>query len=239
MLLEYKYRILRSVLPLCLVFSMLLPVSASAQMLESIDIERADGMAVIKITLSHNIRYRGHFPQDRGSILNIYFDNVALEDSGFQNPNPNPNLKSNPMNPGAPMSNTGSHDMPDEYLRSPPSDLIPFFWVAHLHTTAGDAGLGGYYLSVQFSETENFSVRADEDNRAFYIYVPITQHQNKASAPAAAAPMKADTTPAPVAPNSPPATTSSPVPSRINGSGVAPTAMPIPVPSAPASGDAL
>lgn len=234
MQLKYEYRILRSVLPLCLVCSMLLPLSSAAQMLDSIDIERADGMAVIKITLSHNIRYRGHFPQDRGSILNIYFDNVALEDSGFQNPNPKPN----PMNPGAPMPSVGSHDMPDEYMRSPPSDLIPFFWVAHLHTTAGDAGLGGYYLSVQFSETENFSVRADEDNRALYIYVPITQHQDKTTAPAASAPIKGDTNQPPVAPSSPPATTSSPAPLRVNGSGVTPTSAPKPAPNAPASGDA-
>ena len=231
--LKQEYRILRSVLPLWLVCSMVLPLSAAAQMLDSIDIERADGMAVIKITLSHNIRYRGHFPQDRGSILNIYFDNVSLEDNNIPNPNPNP------MTPGAAIPGGGSHDMPDEYMRSPPSDLIPFFWVAHLHTTAGDSGLGGYYLSVQFSQTENFSVRTDEGNRAFYIYVPITQHQDKTAAPAASAPIKGDTDHAPVLPSSPPATMPSLAPLRVNGSGVTPTSAPktTPTPGAPAAGD--
>ncbi len=107
-----KYWLFRTVLQLWLLYAMTLPLSAAAEMLDSIDIERADGMAVIKITLSHNIRYRGHFPQDRGNILNIYFDNVSLEDNNIPNPN------QNPMMPGAPKSSAGSHDMPDEYMRS-------------------------------------------------------------------------------------------------------------------------
>ena len=222
-----KYCLFRTVLQLWIVCAMTMPLSAAAQMLDSIDIERADGMAVIKITLSHNIRYRGHFPQDRGSILNIYFDNVSLEDNNIPNPNPNP------MNPGTSMPSMGSHEMRDEYMRSPPSDLIPFFWVAHLRTTSGDSGLGGYYLSVQFSETENFSVRADEDNRAFYIYVPITQHQGTSGSSATPAPVKGARGTRPVMPNAepglPPAKALTPTP--------IPESEPAATPEAPATGN--
>lgn len=225
---KQQHKILRAVLQLCLVCAMAVPLSTVAQMLDSIDIERADGMAVIKITLSHNIRYRGHFPQNRGSILNIYFDNVSLENDN--NPTPNPN----PMNPGSSMPSAGMQDMQrDEYMRSPPNDLVPFFWVAHLRTTSGDSGLGGFYLSVQFSESVNFSVRADEDNRAFYIYVPIAQHQDNTSGPATPAPVKGGRGAAPVMPSSPPglppATTPTPAPM--------PGGEPTVTPGAPATGN--
>lgn len=223
-----KHALLQAVLHLCLVCAMAVPLSAAAQMLDSIDIERADGMAVIKITLSHNIRYRGHFPQNRGSILNIYFDNLSLEDNNSPNPNPNP------MNPGSSMPSAGSHDMQrDEYMRSPPSDLLPFFWVAHLRTTSFDSGLGGFYLSVQFSESVNFSVRADEDNRAFYIYVPIAQHQDNTGGPASPAPVKGRRSVAPVMPSSPPGLppVTTPTPAPI------PESEPAAMPGAPATGN--
>lgn len=182
---KQKHKMLQTALQLWLVCAMVQPLLATAEMLDSIDIKRADGMAVIKITLSHNIRYRRHFPQDRGSIINIYFDDVSLENTDRPKPMPMP------MHPGSATPDTGTHDMQrDEYLRSPPSDLVPFFWVAHLRNESSDSSIERFYLSVQFSETVNFSVRADEDNRAFYIYVPISQRQNQTKGSTAPAPEK-------------------------------------------------
>lgn len=196
MMLNQKHEIRRSVLLLWLVCCMMVPLSSSAEMLDSIDIQRADGMAVIKITLTHNIRYKRHFPQDRGSIVNIYFDDVSLENTDRP--------KLTPIQPGSATPDTGTHDTQrDEYLRSPPSDLMPFFWVAHLRNESGDSSFEPFYIQVQFSEVVNFSLRADEENRAFYIYVPIAQHQNQRNRSPSPAPVKGGGGAVPVIPSPP------------------------------------
>ena len=178
---KQKYKIFQAGLQLWLVCALAAPLSAHAALLDSIDIKRADGVAVIKITLSRNVRYRRHFPLDRANIVNIYFDDVALESTG----------RPLPQHPSLSTPDTVSRDpQREEYLRSPPSDLVPYFWVEYLRNEAGDSGFEPYYIAVQFSQTVNFSLRVDEDNRAFYIYVPITQRQNPTKGSATPAPVK-------------------------------------------------
>ncbi len=174
-----KHGMLVAVFQLVMVCTLAVPYAASAEMLDSIDIKRADGVAVIKITLSQNVRYRRHFPLDRGNVINIYFDNVAIES----------NDRPQPTRPGLATPETLTRDVQrEEHLRSPSKDLLPYFWVAYLRNETGDATFEPYYIAVQFSQTVNFSLRADEANRAFYIYVPIAQPQNKTKGSATPAP---------------------------------------------------
>jgi hypothetical protein len=191
---KQKHWIRQAVLQLALVWALAVPLSAGAEMLDSVDIKRADGVAVIKITLSQNVRYRRHFPLDRGNIINIYFDNVAIESAD----------RPQPTRPGLATPETLTRDVQrEEHLRSPASDLVPYFWVAYLRNETGDPTFEPYYIAVQFSQTVNFSLRADEDNRAFYIYVPIAQHQNKTNGTTSPEPVKRGKGDIPVTPSPP------------------------------------
>ncbi len=96
---------------------------------------------MIKIAFSQNVRYRRCFPPDRGNVINIYFDDISLSRDTQREKN----------------------------VRTPLSDLVPPFWAEHLRNEAGDASFEPIYVAVKFSETVNFSQRADEGSRAFYL----------------------------------------------------------------------
>jgi hypothetical protein len=168
---------------------------ASAEMLDRVDLRRSGDIVVIQVHLTRDVRYTKHFPLDHGALLHIYFDEVSLDPVG------------RPQRPGTPESSSRYSNEPEpmheEHMRSPPTKLIPFFWVSYMNHGTHDFALDPFHIVLQFSEPVSYSVRAEEDNRTFSIYVPITHVDSPPAAAPSVSPKKVESVEQPASPAPP------------------------------------
>jgi len=123
-----------------------------AELLSHIDVRKENGIGVIHVVFTRPVIYTHHFPLDHGYLLHIFFNDLTLERG----------------NPGT-LHGTGRPD--DEFMRSPPNNIVPVFWVAYNNFGTGDLGLDPFHLQVQFGQPVHFNVQPDQDNQGFYIFI--------------------------------------------------------------------
>ena len=120
---------------------------AHAQILDEIEVRDGGALAEIRIGFTVTMRYQTHFPAERGELVRVSFQAIALDDSGI--------LKR------------------DEHKKSPPNNLIPAFTVTYNSKSSCFAGRDPVCLEIQFDKPVTYKIRQGEDNRSFYLYVPI------------------------------------------------------------------
>jgi hypothetical protein len=141
-----------------LLVTLCLPIPAAAELLSRIQVQQNDGVGVIHIILTRPVVLTSFFPEKQGYLLHIYFNDVAAG-AGAQS--------SAPRGSG----HSSSSQPVDEYMRSPPTDLVPVFWVTYQSHGINDPALDPNHLMVQFAHEIKFKVQQDRDNRGFYIFV--------------------------------------------------------------------
>lgn len=129
---------------------------AQAQIVDDIEVRDGGALAEIRIIFSLPMRYQTHFPAERGEMVRVSFQAIALDDPGI--------LKR------------------DESKKSPPNKLIPAFTVTYNSHDSCFAGRDPVCMVIQFDKPVTYKVRQSEDNRSFYLYVPI-MHSNPDTVP--------------------------------------------------------
>ena len=130
---------------------------ARAQILDDIEIRADHGIAEVRIGFNLPMRYQKHFPVEHGEIVRVSFQAIALEDPDI--------LRRN------------------EYKKSPPNDLIPGFTITYNYQGSCYAVRDPVCLVIQFDKAVSYKVRAGDDDRSFYLYIPVTT-RTKATLPA-------------------------------------------------------
>lgn len=120
---------------------------AHAQILDDIEVRDGGALAEIRIGFALTMRYQTHFPAEHGEIIRVTFQAIALDDPDI--------LRRN------------------ESKKSPPNKLIPAFTVTYNYQGPCLAGRDPVCLVIQFDKPVTYKVRPSEDNRSFYLYVPI------------------------------------------------------------------
>lgn len=105
--------------------------AASAQILDSIDIARADADALVRIHFAVRIQYLRHVPLERGSLIRIYFQITAGDENA-----------------------AGTLE---ETRRGPPSPLVPRFEVVYPPQPQGAQRM----IEVRFAQPVRFTVRPE------------------------------------------------------------------------------
>jgi hypothetical protein len=141
-----------------LLITLSLPVPAAAELLGRIEVKQESGVGVIHIILTRPVVLTSYFPPNQSYLLHIYFNDVASS-AGAQS--------SAPRGSGHSMSSQPV----DEYMRSPPTDLVPDFWVTFQSHGPNDSALDPSHLMIQFKHEVKYKVQQDRDNRGFYIFV--------------------------------------------------------------------
>jgi hypothetical protein len=132
------------------------PLASSAELLNRIEVHRENNVGVIHVLLTRPMIYMRHFPPEHSYLVHIYFNDLSL-DRG---------------NMGGSMH--GSARSSDEFLRSPPNDIVPEFWVAYNNHGTNDLSLDPFHLLVQFVQPVHYKIVPDADNQGFYIFVLST-----------------------------------------------------------------
>jgi hypothetical protein len=143
------------------ILGLLTALPARAQILDDIEIRADHGIAEVRIGFNLPMRYQKHFPAEHGEILRISFQAIALEDPDI--------LRRN------------------EYKKSPPTGLIPAFTITYNYQGSCYAIRDPVCLVIQFDKPVSYKVRVGEDDRNFYLYIPIEPKQTD-TPPAAAKP---------------------------------------------------
>ena len=120
---------------------------ARAQILDEIEVRDGGALAEIRIGFTLPMRYQTHFPEEHGEIVRVSFQAIALDD---------------------PEIIRGS-----ESKKSPPNKLIPAFTVSYNYQNSCYAVRDPVCLVIQFDKPVSFKIRQSEDDRSFYLYVPI------------------------------------------------------------------
>jgi len=141
-----------------LMIALLLPVPAAAELLGRIEVKQESGVGVIHIILTRPVVLTSYFPPDQSYLLHIYFNDVASGPAA---------QASTPRGSGHSMSAQPT----DEYMRAPPTDLVPDFWVTFQAHGPNDSALDPSHLMIQFKHEVKYKVQQDRDNRGFYIFV--------------------------------------------------------------------
>jgi len=152
-----------------LFLTLLVSNNVFANVIDSIEITKADDKALITIRFTTEIQYLRHAPDDEGKFLRIFF---KVSKPGF-----------------------AEHEVMQESLRSPNSELIPRFSLLYPELLNG--------MLITFAKTTQFSVKPGGDTRSILIYVPLPPDY-KPKATVAAVPEKPVATPL----SPPPASTS-------------------------------
>lgn len=129
---------------------------AQAQILDDIEVRDGGALAEIRIVFALPMRYQTHFPAERGEMLRVSFQAIAVDDPGI--------LKGN------------------ESKKSPPNKLIPAFTVTYNYQDSCFAGRDPVCLVIQFDKPVTYKIRQSQDNRSFYLYVPVI-HPNLDAVP--------------------------------------------------------
>jgi hypothetical protein len=133
--------------------------AARAEILDDIEVSDGGALAEIRIGFTLPMRYQAHFPAEHGEMLRVSFQAVALDDPEI--------LRRN------------------ELKKSPPNNLIPAFTVSYDYQNSCYAVRDPVCLVIQFDKPVSYKIRQSEDNRSFYLYVPIV-HLNPDIAPKSA-----------------------------------------------------
>lgn len=141
------------------------PLTSSAELLNRIEVYKENNIGVIHILLTRPVIYTHHFPPENSYLVHIYFNDLSL-DRG---------------NMGGSMH--GSVRPNDEFMRSPPNDIVPVFWVSYNNRGTNDLSLDPYHLLVQFGQPVHYKIMPDPDNLGFYIFVLSTDVPAAKAAP--------------------------------------------------------
>lgn len=137
--------------------------SAWAQILDEIEVRDGGALAEIRIGFTLPMQYQTHFPTEHGEIVRVSFQAIALDDPEIIRRN--------------------------ESRKSPPNTLIPAFTVSYDYRTSCYAVRDPVCLVIQFDKPVSYKIHESEDNRSFYLYVPIVRtHPESAPKPAPKAP---------------------------------------------------
>ncbi len=120
---------------------------ARAQILDEIEVRDGGALAEIRIGFTLPMRYQTHFPAEHGEMVRISFQAIALDD---------------------PEIIRGI-----ETKKSPRNTLIPTFTVSYNYQNSCYAVRDPVCLVIQFDKPVSYKIRGSEDNRSFYLYVPI------------------------------------------------------------------
>lgn len=120
---------------------------ARAQILDEIEVRDGGALAEIRIGFTLPMRYQTHFPTEHGEIVRVSFQAIALDD---------------------PEIIRGM-----ESKKSPRNNLIPAFTVSYDYRNSCYAVRDPVCLVIQFDKPVSYKIREGEDNRSFYLYVPI------------------------------------------------------------------
>jgi len=147
----------------------LLPVPVSAQLLNRIEVYKENNIGVVHVLLNRPVIYTHHFPPEHGYLVHIYFSDQRLDRNNW-----------GAAIHGAVLPN-------DEFMRAPPNDIVPVFWVSYNNHGTGDLILDPFHLIVQFSQPVHYKIMTDADNQGFYIFVLSTDAPATKAPPADAA----------------------------------------------------
>jgi hypothetical protein len=120
---------------------------AQAQILDDIEVRDGGALAEIRIGFTLPMRYQAHFPAEHGEMVRVSFQAIALDD---------PEIIRR-----------------IESKKSPPNNLIPAFTVSYNYQNSCYAVRDPVCLVIQFDKPVSFTIRQSEDDRSFYLYVPI------------------------------------------------------------------
>jgi len=132
-----------TILGIVLFWLALAPRFASAQILDSVEINRADGAAVIWIHFTVPVRYEKHFPAESGQILQIYLT----------------------VSPVGGEVVSGGRDI--KTFRAKPADPWSLIEVKY----DGD-GTEGPHVVLRFDKSTQFRVQQGKDGRSIVVLVP-------------------------------------------------------------------
>jgi len=128
------------------------PRFASAQILDSVEVNRADGAAVIWVHFTVPVRYEKHFPSESGQILQIY---VTVSPVGGQVVSGGRDAKTFRAKPGDPWS--------------------------LLEVDYDGDGTEGPHLVLRFNKPTQFRVQQGKDGRSIVVLVPAQLGKNGAA----------------------------------------------------------
>jgi hypothetical protein len=131
---------------------------ADTGFLDDIETRSDQGVAEIRLHFTAPVRYIKHFPAERGEIIKLYLQVLALE--GVE-----------------------EHG-PYVYQRTPSVPLIPPFTVVYSTTRTCLAERNPLCLDITFNKPVRFRVRQGEDGRSILLYVlPDTDPRQTAPVP--------------------------------------------------------
>ena len=128
---------------------------AHAQILDEIEVRDGGALAEISIGFTLPMRYQTHFPEEHGEIVRVSFQAIALDDPEIIRRN--------------------------ESKKSPPNNLIPAFTVSYDYQNYCYAERDPVCLVIQFDKPVSYKIRQGEDDRSFYLYVPIIRSSQDAA----------------------------------------------------------
>jgi hypothetical protein len=129
------------------VMSLTVQPCAHAQILDEIEVRDGGALAEIRIGFTLPMRYQTHFPAEQGEMVRVSFQAIALDDPEIIRRN--------------------------ESRKSPPNKIIPAFTVSYNYQNSCYAVRDPVCLVIQFDRPVSYKIRQSEDDRSFYLYVPI------------------------------------------------------------------
>lgn len=119
--------------------------SASAQLLDDVEVRSDQGVAEIRLQFTVPVRYIKHFPAERGEIVKLYLQVLSLE--------------------GVDEAEL------QEFKRTPSIALVPPFTVVYSTVRNCHAVRDPLCLDIQFNKPVRFSVHQGEDGRSILLHV--------------------------------------------------------------------
>ena len=119
--------------------------SASAQLLDDVEVRSDQGVAEIRLQFSVPVRYIRHFPAERGELVKLYLQVLSLEaveEAELQ-----------------------------KFKRTPSTVLLPPFTVVYSTVRNCHAVRDPLCLDIQFNKPVRFSVHQGEDGRSILLHV--------------------------------------------------------------------
>lgn len=142
--------------------SWLAAASASAQLLDDIEVRTQEGVAEIRLLFSVPVRYLRHFPPDRGELIKLYLQVPTLDGQ--------------------------TEELLEEYKRTPTIPLVPRFAVMYSTARSCFAARDPLCLDIQFSRPVRYRLAPGNDGRSMILTVlpendPRQSPPDKAAAP--------------------------------------------------------
>jgi len=128
--------------------------SASAQLLDNVEVRSDQGVAEIRLEFTAPVRYINHFPAERGELVKLYLQVLTLE--------------------GAEEASQ------KEYKRIPSTPLVPPFTVVYSTVRSCFSVRDPLCLDIQFNKPVRFKVRQGDNGRSIQLFVlpDVDPHQS-------------------------------------------------------------